>query len=639
MSTFHGDAVHGRDHRLAQRVRSFVASSRQVRAYRYVFAAGLTLLALLLTLLVPPLREQTPFLLLLTAVTFSALYGGLGPGLLATGLGLLAMNAAVAVTHPPQAFPALADAVRLGVFLVIAVLISWLTEQRRRAERILRERERHFRMMIENTSDVITVLGAEGVIRYGSPSLERVLGYTPPELVGHSVFELIHPDDIPSTRDALQQSLSAPGATTPPVEARLRAKDGTWRTLEAIGKNLLDEELVGGLLLHSRDITDRKQLLREQESRREAEKAHRRFHDLVEGLDAIVWEADPQTRRLTFVSRRAEQILGYPRSLWLEASGWLRHIFPHDRARVLRFLREVPAGGSGDCEYRAVAASGRQLWLRLIVYAVRDDAGTVQQLRGLLVDVTERRQSEAALRVSERLAATGRLAATIAHEINNPMAAVTNLLYLLQNDSHLDGTARHYAQLAQEELARMAHITRQMLGFYRESARAVPVSLTELLDSVLDLYQRRIQNAGVTVERRYAETPVVPVFPGEIRQVFSNILLNALDAVPPQGRITLHLFGTRDWAQPDRHGVRIIFADNGPGIRPEILRRLFEPFFTTKGQKGTGLGLWVSQGIVQKHHGRIRVHSVRASGRSGTVFSIFLPRASGASAAGAGTAA
>jgi two-component system CheB/CheR fusion protein len=564
---------------------------------------------------------------MLTAVVLTALYAGLGPGLVATGISLLIINTYFTPPHAYYLLPtAVADLARLAVFLMLAVLVSSLADKRRRAEQQLRHREEHFRLLIENTSDIVTILKPDGVVRYQSPSLERDLGYAPNELLGQNVFAYVCPEDLPRVGAKFQSGVTKPGATSPPVELRFRAKDGSWRTLECVGKNLLHEPWVEGIVIHSRDITARKQLLMEQAARREAEAARRRFHDLVEGLDAIVWEAEPDGR-FTFVSRRAEQILGYAPEQWIQSDTWLRHIFSEDRGRVLELFRHPAPDGPNDCEYRAVTAGGRLLWLRLIVYAMRDEAGDVRQLRGLIVDVTERRQAESTLRTSERLAATGRLAASIAHEINNPMAAVTNLIYLIQNYPGIEDAVVQYSRLAQEELSRMAHITRQMLGFYRESAMSVPVQITELLDSVFELYGRRIRNSGAIIEKHYDPVPPINIYPGEMRQVFSNLLLNALDAVGEGGRVRVHVCNSRDWRDPRRMGVRIAIADNGPGIRKEFCQRIFEPFFTTKGQKGTGLGLWVSLGIVEKHQGSIRVHSGGQPGRGGTCFSIFLPGA------------
>ncbi len=238
----------------------------------------------------------------------------------------------------------------------------------------------------------------------------------------------------------------------------------------------------------------------------------------------------------------------------------------------------------------------------------------------------QQKRTEEMLQNSEKLAATGRMAASIAHEINNPLEAATNLMYLLEHHPTLDEQARSYLGMAQEELARIVHITRQTLGFYRESRTPLEMSLAELLDSVLQLYSRRISGKGVRVQQRYEDGLQICGFPVELRQVFSNLIVNAVEAMPSGGILCLHAYPSRDWWHPEREGVRVVVADNGPGIGPEHLRRIFEPFYTTKGERGTGLGLWVSKGIVQKHGGAIEVRS-RQKRPGGTVFSVFLPRA------------
>jgi signal transduction histidine kinase len=251
--------------------------------------------------------------------------------------------------------------------------------------------------------------------------------------------------------------------------------------------------------------------------------------------------------------------------------------------------------------------------------------GTPRRVLGIVVDITTRKNAEELLRRSEKLAMVGRLAASIAHEINNPLESVTNLLYLLEHHSSLDEQARSFAVLAQQELNRVAHISRQTLGFYRESTVPVAADLVELLDDILKLYDRKLERKRVNIVRRYDLRHPVRLFPAEVRQVFSNLLMNALEAIPEGGTITVGIAEGSAWDRPQHRGVRLTVADNGHGIRPEDCERIFEPFFTTKGEKGTGLGLWVSSSIVQKHGGSIRLRSSTRPERHGTVFSVFLP--------------
>jgi PAS domain S-box-containing protein len=363
----------------------------------------------------------------------------------------------------------------------------------RQSRQALQESELRFRSLVQNSSDIITILGADGSIRYESPSIERILGYSPEELVGKSAFDLVHPEDRARVMAIFEEHLPVRGSITP-IELRFRHKDGNWRTLEATGNNLLHEPGVAGIVVNSRDITERK-------------------------------------------------------------------------------------------------------------------------------------RTEDVLHATEKLATTGRLAAAIAHEINNPLEGVTNLLYLLENHPSLDASARRYARMAQEEVARVARIARQTLAFYREPTVPVAVDVSELLSGLLELYAHKLQTLKVRLEKRLENTAPITASPGEIRQVLSNLVGNALDAVPEGGAIKVHVFPSRDWRHPWQEGVRISIADTGHGIRHEHLASIFDPFFTTKGEKGTGLGLWVSYGIVQKYGGTIHVHSSVRPQHSGTCFSVFFPQA------------
>lgn len=241
-----------------------------------------------------------------------------------------------------------------------------------------------------------------------------------------------------------------------------------------------------------------------------------------------------------------------------------------------------------------------------------------------LFNIEERLRTEHALRRSEKLAATGRLAASIAHEINNPLAALTNLVYLIESERDSD-VAREYAHTAQEELARVAHITRQTLAFYRESSAPSQLNLAELIDSALFLYASAMRNKNIDVKSEIHFNGTIHGYANELRQVFSNLVGNAVEALSNNGCLRVRVYSSQEWSNSRKPGVRIVIADTGEGIDSHHRRRLFEPFFTTKAEKGTGLGLWVSQGIVEKHGGFIRLKSSTGPNQRGTVFSIFLP--------------
>jgi signal transduction histidine kinase/HAMP domain-containing protein len=257
-------------------------------------------------------------------------------------------------------------------------------------------------------------------------------------------------------------------------------------------------------------------------------------------------------------------------------------------------------------------------------YPVRTSEGSTKWVGAIAVEITERLKAEEALRKTEKLAAAGRLAASIAHEINNPLESVTNLLYLLGHHEPMDATAKEYVGTAQAELARVSEITQQTLRFYRQSTSASATNVAEILDSILALYHPRLLSSNVTVNRRFRGTPIVFGFSGELRQLFANLIGNAADAMPQGGRMELRV---RNGRGQQGEGVRVTIADAGMGMSDATLSRIFEAFYTTKEATGTGLGLWVSEEIIRKHHGTVRVRS-RQGANSGSIFMLFFPRRS-----------
>ncbi|WP_353063081.1 CHASE3 domain-containing protein [Tunturibacter psychrotolerans] len=254
---------------------------------------------------------------------------------------------------------------------------------------------------------------------------------------------------------------------------------------------------------------------------------------------------------------------------------------------------------------------------------IRDSSGKMIGVVLVFRDITERRMSEGALMRAEKLAAAGRLAASVAHEVNNPLEGLTNLVYIARRSDELN-EIRHLLFQAENELNRIAHITRQSLGFYRETSIATHFSPAAVVHEVSDFYAGRAAVLGVTLLVNTTTEREVLGAAGELRQVLSNLLANGLDACSKGDTIRLEANSATDPRDPTRLGVRITVADTGLGIAPEHIDSIFEPFFTTKKDTGTGLGLWVSRELVEKHGGRLRVRS-RNLPKCGTVFSIFLP--------------
>ncbi len=249
--------------------------------------------------------------------------------------------------------------------------------------------------------------------------------------------------------------------------------------------------------------------------------------------------------------------------------------------------------------------------------------GILVAFSAIIRDITSRKLAERALIQTEKLASVGRLASSIAHEINNPLESVTNLLYILQSRP-LDSESLSLIVTAQEELARVSQIAIQTLRFHKQSSRQTYLDISALADSVLGLYRNRFLQAGVTVVSDSKTTSPLLCFEGEIRQILVNLIANAYDAMRSGGLLTLRSRNLTIWPSGVR-GVRVTVADTGRGMDKSTLDRVFEPFFTTKGINGTGLGLWITQELVHKHHGIIKIRSNTTPAKHGTVITLVFP--------------
>lgn len=348
-----------------------------------------------------------------------------------------------------------------------------------------------------------------------------------------------------------------------------------------------------------------------------------RFRSLVEALPLGLLISDASCRIL-YTNRALERLLGHSETVLLSGSLKLSDISPVLSAHLEHF-----ATTSAEIEpfETSFTRSDGQTVEALIGMSILDSEATNgdRQIVIFAADLSLQKKSEEVIRRTEKLAVAGRLAASISHEINNPLEAITNCLYLVAQ-SNLPDDARQYLGLAQKELDRVSQITVQTLRFYRSSTRPTHTDLHELIDTVVALLDSRLRQMEIKVLRDLRANSTLLVHDGEIRQVIANLIGNAIDAVPPGGQITVRSRSSRDWIR-NRPGVTLTIADNGVGIDPIIRDHIFEPFFSTKGITGTGLGLWISREIVTKHQGTIHVRSRRSSPEfcGGTIFRVFIP--------------
>jgi PAS domain S-box-containing protein len=409
------------------------------------------------------------------------------------------------------------------------------------------------------------------------------------------------------TQTPLETAIAS-GKPTGMLEVTINGPDGTPRALLASASPLFDEKRgVRGAVGAFFDVTERKRM----------DDALRERAELLELASEAIMVRD-RNGCIRFWNAGAEALYGWRREQVLGRD--LKELLGTRPAERKEIENGLAKNGRWDGNLKHRHRDGREI-LVASRQAVQTGSGAVLEITR---DITAETIAEEALRRNERLAAMGKLAGIVAHEINNPLEAITNAFYLLRRHPSLDDEAKYYAQIAEQELARVSHITKQTLSFYRESQKAVLVSLSELLDDVLELQHRPMQMAKITLERDYSSKGLVHGFPSELKQVFMNLVSNAIQAMPQGGRMRIRLSETEGW-QGRPAGVRVFISDTGVGITPENAKRLFEPFFTTKATKGTGLGLWISRGIVQKHEGTLRFRSVFGRSNPVTAFQIFLP--------------
>jgi len=366
-----------------------------------------------------------------------------------------------------------------------------------------------------------------------------------------------------------------------------------------------------------REIVQRKHV--EEKLRRSEEFAQKVVESSVDCIKVLDFEG-----RLEYMSAPGQKALEIEDFGPFLGRRWVDFWKEEDRPRAEAALAKAQAGGVGSFQGDCATQSGAQRSWDVKITPALSGEGKVERLIAVSRDITEFKRAQMALMQAEKLAATGRLAATIAHEINNPLEAVTNFIYLAKTTEGIPEEVCRSLEIADRELARVAQIAQQTLGFYRDNSQHKWVSLSELIAEVVTLYERKLRYKGLQTEIEVDAELKLHLKHGELKQALSNLIANAIDASSEGGKLWLRARANRNWTNGLAEGVRITLADNGSGMSPDVRHRIFVPFFTTKKDVGTGIGLWVTKNLIEQQGGYMRFRS-RQGQRAGTVMSFFLP--------------
>jgi PAS domain S-box-containing protein len=572
-------------------------------------ALALTLLvmglAALLSWAASPFTRVLPYMVFSVALIACAWLVSFGHALLFAVMAAIFVNYFL-VSPTPHFSASPTEFLRSAIWLSGAGIVSFLLGR-------ARESADQARRVLASVDEGFCILDVNWNLLYINAIGAQLAGISKNEITGRN--RRSHWEMIQQTVGASdEQQLRRCAAERVAVQFETRApKLGRWLQVRAY-------PLAEGISIFFRDVTETKE--REERMRSMLDRmatAHRAAQ-----MGTFEWSL--KTNELTF-SNEAHRNHGWAPEQWDgKFETWAKTLHPEDAAGVLAKIQKAFAEKSEyNAEFRVLWPNGEIHWLAVHGQVMLDDQGNTTGIIGICSDITHRHLEEEALQRSEKLAMAGRLAAAIAHEINNPLEAVTNLIYLLRHDAGTALDRDELLRMADEQLSRVNHIAKQTLGFYRDRSVPEAVDVVQTLEELLSILSSRLNAKQIAIEREYEKAESVSGFRGELRQVFSNLLTNAIDASPSRSRLILRV---KTGAPPNgRPGALLLIEveDFGSGIQPHHQPRVFEPFFTTKPDFGTGLGLWVTRELVEKHGGTIDFRSTCEEGTNGTCFSVVLP--------------
>jgi PAS domain S-box-containing protein len=521
-------------------------------------------------------------------------------------------------------------AIGIGGGALIAILLLWY------GKALFREITLAFRKQLSETElqrdylattlqcigDAVIVCDPSGAVTLLNRAAVEATQWTNEQANGQpleTVFPIINEKSRETVESPVVKVLRVGGVVGLANHTLLVRRDGTEIPIDDSGAPIRGKngEMVGVVLVF-RDITERKQ---NEEALRQSNASRLRLAAIIDSaedaivgkdLNGIVNSWNEGAGRMFGYS--ADEMLGQP----------LQRLIPADLRHEEEELQNKMRAGEHVEHYetRRTTKNGDTVEVSVTLSPIADESGKIIGISKIARDISNRKRVERLLLQSEKLAATGRMAATIAHEINNPLESLVNLIYLARRNSGPGGAVHDYLLTAEAELERVSHIARQTLGFYRDNGSSTEVHLHHLMENVLSVYDSKLASAGITVEKQFHDQRTVLVRKGEILQIFSDVITNAIDAMRPGGKLKV---STREMARSTGDGIETIIRDNCRGIQPGHLPQIFEPFFTTKGDVGTGIGLWVTKRLVEARGGEISVASSTEYGNSGTALTVFIP--------------
>jgi len=468
----------------------------------------------------------------------------------------------------------------------------------------------HLAAIVRSSDDPIISKDLNGIITSWNEAATRIFGYTSDEIIGTTILRLIPPDLHHEEVEILRK-----------LRAGERIDHFETERLKKNGERFPVSVTISPVKDATGRVVGASKILRDVSERRRIEEIRSRLAAIIDSADDAIISKDLNGILRTW-NEGAHRMFGYTADE-IVGQSILRLIPEHLRGEEDEILRKLRAGERIE-HYETVRMkkSGELFEVSITISPIKDENGHVIGASKIARDISDRKRTERLLLESEKLAATGRMAAAIAHEINNPLESLMNLIYLARLNAPEDGKTARYLATAEQELERVSHIARQTLGYYRDNGQPVELHLHSLLENVLTVYNSKVTAAKIKVEAQFNDLHKILVNKGEMLQVFSNIVANSIDAMPDGGVLRV---STRKVIGSAGDGIQVLIQDTGVGIKTEHLPKIFDLFFTTKGFLGTGIGLWVARQLIEKRRGQITVASSTEAGNSGTAITIFLP--------------